>query len=147
MAASAEASAPVVAVSEASVPVTPAPSSAQVAWHQQAVFVVPREAIAAAAAAEAWGAVAALVRINALACCKSAQHGWLGGAFSCCELLVHLHLRCPELEPEHVVLSKGHAAAMQCVWAYYNYVSLTLSLQLLYWVAKLTFFTTKIIIR
>jgi len=55
--------------------------------------------------------VAAFARINALAACKAAEHGWLGGSFSCCEIMTVLHLRCPDAE--HVILSKGHAAAMQ----------------------------------
>jgi transketolase N-terminal domain/subunit len=56
--------------------------------------------------------VAALNRINALTCCKSAEHGWPGGSFSCCEILLSLHLRT---DASDVILSKGHAAAMQRV--------------------------------
>jgi Transketolase len=49
-------------------------------------------------------------RINALSCIKSAEHGWLGASYSIAELLTVLYFRFGE---ENVVLSKGHAAAMQ----------------------------------
>ena len=99
---------------------TPAPTLADIQRHRSAVFVVPHSAISQAIEGGAWSTVAAFCRINALACCKAAQHGWLGGSFSCCEIMIHLHCRCPEIEDsKHVVLSKGHAAAMQysCLYA------------------------------
>jgi transketolase len=49
-------------------------------------------------------------RINALSCIKSAEHGWIGASYSIAELLTVLYFRFGE---ENVVLSKGHAAAMQ----------------------------------
>ncbi len=49
-------------------------------------------------------------RINALSCIKSAEHGWIGASYSITELLTVLYFRFGE---ENVVLSKGHAAAMQ----------------------------------
>ena len=54
--------------------------------------------------------IAALNRINALAAIRSAAHGWLGSCFSVCELLTTLYFHH---RLEDVVLSKGHAAAMQ----------------------------------
>jgi transketolase len=55
-------------------------------------------------------AIAAFVRINALSCIMSAQHGWLGASFSCAEILTALYFGLGE---HGVVLSKGHAAAAQ----------------------------------
>jgi transketolase len=55
-------------------------------------------------------AIAAFVRINALSCIVSAQHGWLGASFSCAEMLTALYFGLGERQ---VVLSKGHAAAAQ----------------------------------
>ena len=55
-------------------------------------------------------AVAAFVRINALSCIVSAQHGWIGASFSCAEILTALYFGLGE---RGVVLSKGHAAAAQ----------------------------------
>jgi transketolase len=49
-------------------------------------------------------------RINALSCIKSAEHGWIGASYSITELLTVLYFR---YSLENVVLSKGHAAAMQ----------------------------------
>jgi len=54
--------------------------------------------------------LAALNRINALSCIKSAEHGWLGASFSVAELLTTLYFQFRE---DGLVLSKGHAAAMQ----------------------------------
>ncbi len=55
-------------------------------------------------------ALAAFVRINALSCIMSAQHGWLGASFSAAEILTALYFGLGE---QQVVLSKGHAAAAQ----------------------------------
>lgn len=46
------------------------------------------------------------------------RSGWLGGCFSCCEILGVLH-HAVASDVDHVVLSKGHAAAMQyaCLYA------------------------------
>ncbi len=55
-------------------------------------------------------AIAAFVRINALSCIMSAQHGWLGASFSAAEILTALYFG---LDERQVVLSKGHAAAAQ----------------------------------
>ncbi len=55
-------------------------------------------------------ALSALNRINALACIRAAGRGWLGGSFSVAELLTVLYFG---LDERNVVLSKGHAAAMQ----------------------------------
>jgi transketolase len=60
-------------------------------------------------------ALAAFVRINALSCIMSAQHGWLGASFSCAELLTALYFGLGERQ---VVLSKGHAAATQYACLY-----------------------------
>eukprot|EP00040_Diaphanoeca_grandis_P024420 m.134170 g.134170 ORF g.134170 m.134170 type:complete len:663 (-) comp29724_c1_seq1:79-2067(-) len=78
--------------------------------HRDGLFVVPKEAMEHAIAMEDWIMLAAFHRINALTCCKSAEHGWLGGSYSCIEMLSTLHLRC---KPSSVVLAKGHAAAAQ----------------------------------
>jgi hypothetical protein len=80
-----------------------------------ALFVVPAAAISAAAAADNWAAVCAALRVNALSCIKSAEHGWVGACFSCCEILavLHMHPACSGLPPDNITLSKGHAAAMQ----------------------------------
>jgi transketolase len=59
--------------------------------------------------------LAALNRINALSCIKSAEHGWLGASYSACEILTSLYFHLAE---ENVVLSKGHAAAMQYACLY-----------------------------
>ena len=55
-------------------------------------------------------AMAAFVRINALSTIMSARHGWLGASFSAAEILTTLYFGLGE---QHVVLSKGHAAAAQ----------------------------------
>jgi len=55
-------------------------------------------------------AMSAFVRINALSCIMSAQHGWLGASFSAAEILTTLYFGLGE---HQVVLSKGHAAAAQ----------------------------------
>ncbi len=55
-------------------------------------------------------ALSAFNRINALSCIKSAEHGWLGASFSICEIMTALYFRFGE---KNIVLSKGHAAAMQ----------------------------------
>jgi len=55
-------------------------------------------------------AIAAFVRINAMSCIMSAQHGWLGASFSAAEILTTLYFGLGERQ---VVLSKGHAAAAQ----------------------------------
>ena len=78
--------------------------------HRNALHVVAKETIDAAAAAGDWPTVAALNRVNALASLKSAQHGWPGASFSCCEILMALHMRCDGVAA--CILSKGHAAAM-----------------------------------
>jgi transketolase len=49
-------------------------------------------------------------RINALSCIKSAERGWLGATYSVAEILTALYFPLGE---ENVILSKGHAAAMQ----------------------------------
>lgn len=54
--------------------------------------------------------LAALNRINALACIKSANHGWLGACFSAAEIATTV---CFGLENHELVLSKEHAAALQ----------------------------------
>ena len=54
--------------------------------------------------------LAAVNRINALACIKAAEHGWLGASYSVAELLTVLYFGLGE---RNVVLSKGHAAPMQ----------------------------------
>lgn len=83
---------------------------------QKALFVVPADAIRAAAHDSNWTAVCAALRVNALSCIKSAEHGWIGASFSCCEILavLHLHPACAGLAADNITLSKGHAAAMQC---------------------------------
>ena len=55
-------------------------------------------------------ALAALNRINALSCIRSARHGWLGASWSAAELLTVLYFG---LDERNVILGKGHAAAMQ----------------------------------
>ncbi|MFH1467779.1 MAG: hypothetical protein ABIO70_25560 [Pseudomonadota bacterium] len=55
-------------------------------------------------------AIAAFVRIQALACIMSARHGWIGASFSVAEILTALYFGLGERQ---VVLSKGHAAAAQ----------------------------------
>ena len=55
-------------------------------------------------------ALSAFNRINALSCIKSAEHGWLGASYSIAEILTVLY---HALDERNVVLSKGHAAAMQ----------------------------------
>ncbi len=55
-------------------------------------------------------AISALNRINALSCIMSARHGWLGASYSVAELLSVLYFG---LQQRNIVLSKGHAAAMQ----------------------------------
>lgn len=84
--------------------------------HRNALFVASKEAIDAAVAASDWKTVAALNRVNALSCLKSAEHGWPGASFSCCELLMALHMRCQGVA--ECILSKGHAAAMQYATLY-----------------------------
>jgi hypothetical protein len=82
---------------------------------QQALFVVPAEAVRSAAGQGNWAAACAALRVNALSCIKSAEHGWIGASFSCCEILavLHLHHACSGMAPDNIILSKGHAAAMQ----------------------------------
>jgi transketolase N-terminal domain/subunit len=84
---------------------------------QRALFVVPADVIRAAADQNNWAAVCAALRVNALSCIKSAEHGWIGASFSCCEILavLHLHPSCAGLLADSITLSKGHAAAMQFV--------------------------------
>ena len=91
-------------------------SPVDLAAHQSGLFVVPKQAIVTAAQDEDWKTVAALNRINALACLKSAEHGWPGASFSCTELLLSLHMRCSDAAA--IILSKGHAAAMQYATLY-----------------------------
>jgi transketolase len=67
------------------------------------------------AAPSALRALCAFNRINALACIKGAEHGWLGASFSVAELLTVLYFPRGE---RNVVLSKGHAAAMQYACLY-----------------------------
>ena len=55
-------------------------------------------------------ALTALNRINALTCIRAARHGWLGASWSAAELLTVLYFG---LDGGHVILGKGHAAAMQ----------------------------------
>eukprot|EP00051_Salpingoeca_urceolata_P028549 m.487419 g.487419 ORF g.487419 m.487419 type:complete len:659 (+) comp25011_c0_seq1:89-2065(+) len=95
---------------------------------EQALFVVPRDAIDQATSAAQWKSVAAFHRINTLACIKSAEHGWLGACFSACEIMTtltaiaegHMVLNesCPATSPLHIVMSKGHAAAIQYACEY-----------------------------
>ncbi|MFA5137840.1 MAG: hypothetical protein WC728_01315 [Elusimicrobiota bacterium] len=59
--------------------------------------------------------IAALNRIQALACIKAAEHGWLGASYSAAELLTVLYFGLGE---RNVVLSKGHAAPMQYACLY-----------------------------
>lgn len=59
--------------------------------------------------------LAALNRIHALSCIESARHGWLGASYSVAELLTSLYFG---IGAEDVVLSKGHAAAMQYACLY-----------------------------
>ena len=51
-------------------------------------------------------------RINALAAIYRAQHGWLGASFSVAEILTALYFDAPQ-DDDTILLSKGHAAAMQ----------------------------------
>jgi transketolase len=76
------------------------------------LFTVVRSRYAAQSGQDAASlrALCAFNRINALSCIKSAEHGWLGASFSVAELLTVLYFRLGE---RNVVLSKGHAAAMQ----------------------------------
>ena len=82
---------------------------------QRALFVVPAAEISRAADQNNWAAVCAGLRVNALSCIKSAEHGWAGASFSCCEILaaLHLHPSCSDISADNITLSKGHAAAMQ----------------------------------
>ena len=82
---------------------------------QRALFVVPAAVISHAAEQNDWAAVCAGLRVNALSCIKSAEHGWAGASLSCCEILacLHLHPACSDIAADSITLSKGHAAAMQ----------------------------------
>lgn len=82
---------------------------------QRAAFVVPAAFLTKAANQSNWAAVCAGLRVNALSCIKSAEHGWVGACFSCCEILacLHMHPACSDILADNIVLSKGHAAAMQ----------------------------------
>jgi transketolase len=60
-------------------------------------------------------ALCAFNRINALSCIMSARHGWLGASYSVAELLTVLYF---ELGERDIILSKGHAAAMQYACLY-----------------------------
>ena len=81
------------------------------AAHRDALFVVPHAAVTELAVAGRWRALGALTRINALTCCKGAEHGWPGASFSVLDILVCLHQRlCGWIDD--VVLAKGHAAAL-----------------------------------
>jgi transketolase len=59
--------------------------------------------------------LSALNRINALTCIKGAEHGWLGASYSVAELLTVLYFGMGE---RNIVLSKGHAAALQYACLY-----------------------------
>lgn len=66
--------------------------------------------------AEAWlRRLAALNRLVAASCIQSAGHGWLGASYSVAEILTTLYFGCGERQ---IVLSKGHAAAMQYACLY-----------------------------
>jgi transketolase len=60
-------------------------------------------------------ALAALNRINALACVTSARHGWIGASYSVAEILTVAIFGLGRQGP---ILSKGHAAAMQYACLY-----------------------------
>ncbi|HNW92838.1 MAG TPA: 1-deoxy-D-xylulose-5-phosphate synthase N-terminal domain-containing protein [bacterium] len=74
------------------------------------VFIAERAYYRAASGRRRLAVLAALNRINALACIKSAEHGWLGASFSVAELLTVLTF---DRRARNVILSKGHAAPMQ----------------------------------
>ncbi len=61
--------------------------------------------------------ICALARINALACIMSAGRGWLGASYSVTELLCLLYFR---MKRKNIILSKGHASAMQYACLYGN---------------------------
>jgi len=81
------------------------------------LFVVDRRHYVRHAGASSAGlaTLAAFNRINALSCIKSAEHGWIGSCYSTAELLTALYFGA---SVENVVLSKGHAAAMQYACLY-----------------------------
>lgn len=74
------------------------------------VFIAGRAHYRAAVGVRRLAQLAALNRINALACIKGAEHGWLGASFSVAELLTVLY---HDRRERNVILSKGHAAPMQ----------------------------------
>ena len=79
--------------------------------HRQSLFFVAPEYFDATAAIP-FAATTPLHRINALMCCKGAEHGWPGASFSCVEILMALHFEYRD-KISTVILSKGHAAAAQ----------------------------------
>lgn len=79
------------------------------------VFIAERAHYRAASGVRRLAQLAALNRINALACIKSAEHGWLGASFSVAELLTVLY---HDRHETSTVLSKGHAAPMQYACLY-----------------------------
>lgn len=78
----------------------------------QYLFVIPPREISLFSSNLA--CLSSVNRIHSLSCIKSAEHGWLGASWSCCELLTFLHHSAfASSEVSRIVLSKGHAAAMQ----------------------------------
>jgi transketolase len=83
--------------------------------HRDSIFFVEQDIIRGLNQLGLWSLVTPLHRVNALSCCKAAEHGWPAACFSCIEILTVLHsvlLRTPH-RVDHVILSKGHAAAAQ----------------------------------
>lgn len=82
------------------------------AEREKALFIIPPKETHAFA--DNLKKSAAINRLHALSCIKSAEHGWLGASWSCCEILTFLHSKAFDhlLSLDSVFLSKGHAAAM-----------------------------------
>jgi transketolase N-terminal domain/subunit len=76
----------------------------------ECLFTIPQETISRL---RSLSKLSAINRIHSLSCIKSAEHGWLGACWSCCELLTFLHHACEPHDASRIILSKGHAAALQ----------------------------------
>ena len=78
--------------------------------HREALFLVDQSVLAKCISERSFKSLKAYNRINALTCCKSAEHGWLGASYSCMEILTVFSLI---LKIPNIILAKGHAAAGQ----------------------------------
>ena len=78
--------------------------------HRKALFLIDQSALTKAISERSYDLLKAYNRINALTCCKSAEHGWLGASYSCMEILTVFSLI---LQIPNIILAKGHAAAGQ----------------------------------